>query len=240
VHYDPAYGYEIRHIVRDGIQRMYGDDGRDPNVMYYLTVYNEPILQPAEPENLDVDGVLRGIYLVSPADGEGPRAQILASGVAVPWALEAQQLLAQDWGVRAAVWSVTSWGELRRDGLAAEQHAFLHPDEEPRVPYLTAKLQGADGPFVATTDYDHLLADQVRQWIPGEYATLGADGFGFSDTRAAARRFFKIDGPSTVVRALEMLARRGAVPADVPVRAIEKYRLHDVNAGTSGNAGGDS
>jgi len=108
------------------------------------------------------------------------------------------------------------------------------------VPYLTAKLQGADGPFVATTDYDHLLADQVRQWIPGEYATLGADGFGFSDTRAAARRFFKIDGPSTTVRALEMLAAGGAVPADVPVRAIEKYRLHDVNAGTSGNAGGDS
>src|SRR5450756_2269553 len=119
------------------------------------SVYNEPILQPAEPENLDVDGVLRGIYLLSPADGEGPRAQILASGVAVPWALEAQQLLAQDWGVRAAVWSVTSWGELRRDGLAAEEHAFLYPGEEPQVPYLTAKLQGADGPFVATSDYAH-------------------------------------------------------------------------------------
>jgi len=240
VHYDPAYGYEIRHIVRDGIQRMYGDDGRDPNVMYYLTVYNEPILQPAEPADLDVDGVLRGIYLLSPADGDGPKAQILASGVGVPWALEAQQLLAQDWGVRAAVWSVTSWNELRRDGLAAEEHAFLYPSEEPRVAYLTAKLQEADGPFVATTDYSHLLADQVRQWIPGEYATLGADGFGFSDTRAAARRHFKIDGPSTAVRVLQMLARRGAVPADAPARAIEQYRLHDVNAGTSGNAGGAS
>ena len=240
VHYDPAYGYEIRHIVKDGIQRMYGDDGRDPDVMYYLTVYNEPIVQPAEPEDVDVEGILKGIHLVAPAQGDGPKAQILASGVAVPWALEAQQLLAEDWGVRAAVWSVTSWNELRREALAADNHAFLHPGEEVRTPYLTAKLQGAEGPFVATTDYDHLVADQVREWIPGRYATLGADGFGFSDTRAAARRHFKIDGPSTVVRVLQQLAREGQVGADVPAQAIERYRLHDVTAGTSGNAGGES
>jgi pyruvate dehydrogenase E1 component len=240
VHYDPAYGYEIRHIVKDGIQRMYGDDGRDPDVIYYLTVYNEPIVQPAEPEDVDVEGILKGIYLLKPAEGDGPRAQILASGVAVPWALEAQQLLADDWGVRAAVWSVTSWNELRRDALRAEQHAFLHPGEPEQVPYLTAKLQGAEGPFVATTDYDHLVTDQVRQWIPGRYATLGADGFGFSDTRAAARRHFKIDGPSTVVRVLQQLAREGKVAPDAPAQAIERYRLHDVTAGTSGNAGGDA
>jgi pyruvate dehydrogenase E1 component len=240
VHYDPAYGYEIRHIVRDGIQRMFGDDDRDPNVMYYLTVYNEPMVQPAEPEDVDVEGILKGIHLIAPAEGDGPRAQILASGVAVPWALEAQQLLADDWGVRAAVWSVTSWNELRREALAADQHAFLHPDEEARVPYLTATLQGAEGPFVATTDYDHLVADQVREWIPGRYATLGADGFGFSDTRAAARRHFKIDGPSTVVRVLQQLAREGKVAPEAPAQAIERYRLHDVTAGTSGNAGGES
>ena len=242
VHYDAAYGYELRHIVRDGIDRMYAEDngGRDRDVIYYLTVYNEPIVQPAEPEGVDVEGILKGIYLLSPAEGEGPRAQILASGVAVPWALEAQKLLAEDWGVRAAVWSVTSWNELRRDALAADEHAFLHPHEEPRVPYLTRKLAGAEGPFVATTDYDHLVADQVRAWVPGTYATLGADGFGFSDTRAAARRHFKIDGPSTVVRVLQQLARTGAVAPDAPAQAIERYRLYDVTAGTSGNTGGDS
>ncbi len=242
VHYDAAYGYELRHIVRDGIDRMYAPDngGRDRDVIYYLTVYNEPIVQPAEPEGLDVEGVLKGIYLLSPAEGDGPRAQILASGVAVPWALEAQKLLAEDWGVRAAVWSVTSWNELRRDALAADEQAFLHPGEEPRVPYLTTKLAGAEGPFVATTDYDHLVADQVRAWIPGPYATLGADGFGFSDTRAAARRHFKIDGPSTAVRVLQQLARSGAVAPEAPAQAIERYRLHDVTAGTSGNTGGDS
>lgn len=242
LHYDAAYGYELRHIVRDGIDRMYAPDngGRDRDVIYYLTVYNEPIVQPAEPEGLDVEGVLKGIYLLSPAEGDGPRAQILASGVAVPWALEAQKLLAEDWGVRAAVWSVTSWNELRRNALAADEQAFLHPGEEPRVPYLTTKLAGAEGPFVATTDYDHLVADQVRAWIPGPYATLGADGFGFSDTRAAARRHFKIDGPSTAVRVLQQLARSGAVAPEAPAQAIERYRLHDVTAGTSGNTGGDS
>ncbi len=240
VHYDPAYAYEIRHIVRDGLQRMYGDDPRDPNVMYYLTVYNEPMPQPAEPDDVDVEGILRGIHRVSVAEGDGPRAQILASGVGVPWAMEAQEILAADWGVRADVWSVTSWNELRRDGVAVDQHNFLHPEAERRVAYLTQKLQGAAGPFVATSDYNHLLADQIRAWVPGDYATLGADGFGFSDTRQAARRHFVIDGPSTAVKVLQMLARRGEVDHDAPAQAIERYRLLDVRAGSSGIAGGDA
>lgn len=240
--YDPAFGYEIRHIVKDGIERMYGpEDGRDPNVMYYLTVYNEPIQQPAEPEDVDVEGILKGIHRIAVAPaGEGPEAQILASGVAVPWALEAQELLQAHWGVRAAVWSVTSWSELRREALAAEEAAFLHPDQPVRTPYLTAKLSGAQGPFVATTDFDHLVPDQVRAWIPGTYATLGADGFGFSDTRAAARRYFKIDGPSTAVKVLQQLERAGQVAPGTTAQAIAKYDLHDVTKGTSGNAGGDA
>ena len=241
VQYDPAYGYEIRHIVRDGLQRMYGNDGRDPNVMYYLTVYNEPIVQPAEPEDVDVEGILRGIHRVAAApDGEGPQAQILASGVALAWAHEAAELLLHDFGVRAAVWSVTSWNELRRDALAAEKEAFLNPGATPRVPFVTAKLQGASGPFVATSDYDHLVPDQIRAWVPGDYAVLGADGFGFSDTRAAARRFFYIDGPSTACRVLYALERRGEVAPGTTAQAIAKYELHDVRKGASGNAGGEA
>ncbi|GAA1444150.1 pyruvate dehydrogenase (acetyl-transferring), homodimeric type [Leifsonia poae] len=240
VSYDPAYGYEIGHIVRNGLERMYGESHPNPNVMYYLTVYNEPIVQPAEPEGVDVDGIVRGIYKLRGNDVVGPKAQLLASGVSVPWALEAQHLLAQDWGVSADVWSVTSWSELRRDGLAAEEHNFLYPQQDTQVPYVTRKLEGAEGPFVAVTDYMHAVPDQIRQFVPGEFATLGADGFGFSDTRAAARRFFKIDGPSMVVRTLELLAARGQVDADAPARAIEKYLLHDVNAGTTGTAGGES
>ena len=240
VSYDAAYGYELGHIVRAGIERMYGGKHDDPNVMYYLTLYNEPIVQPAEPENFDVDGALRGIYHLRSATIDGPRAQLLASGVAVPWALEAQELLANDWGVSADVWSVTSWTELRRDGLAAAERGFLHPDEEPRVPYVTQKLSGSDGPFVAVSDYMHAVPDQIRQFVPGDYATLGADDFGFSDTRAAARRYFKIDGPSVVVRTLEALVKRGLVDRSVPAQAIEKYRLLDVTAGTTGSAGGES
>ena len=240
VSYDPAYGYEIAHIVRAGLDRMYGGNHPDPNVMYYLTVYNEPLVQPAEPADVDVDGIVRGIHRISVSEGEGPRAQIFASGVGVPWALEAQQLLREDWGVQADVWSVTSWAELRRDGLAADEYNFLHPGEEPRTAYLTEKLQGAAGPVVAVSDYMHAVQDQIRPWVPNRYATLGADGFGFSDTRAAARRFFKIDGPSVVVRTLQALAEEGAVDRSLAAQAIEKYRLHDVTAGTSGNAGGES
>ena len=242
VQYDPAFGFEIRHIMKDGIQRMYGpEDGRDKNVMYYLTVYNEPIQQPAEPEDVDVEGILKGIYKYADApEGDGPQAQILASGVGVPWALEAQELLAAHYGVRATVWSVTSWNELRRDALAADQDAFLNPEQQARVPYVTQKLQGAQGPFVATSDYDHLVPDQIRAWVPGDYATLGADGFGFSDTRAAARRYFKIDGPSVAVRVLQQLARRGEIAPHLVKDAIDRYELHDVSKGTSGNAGGDA
>ena len=241
--YDPAYAYEIRHIIRDGIERMYGDgsDGREQNVMYYLTVYNEPIVQPAEPEDVDVDGIIRGLHKVAEHDDEGgEKVQLLASGVGVPWALEAKKLLRQDWGVDAAVWSVTSWAELRRDGLEADKHNFLYPDETPKTAYLTEKLRGASGPFIATSDYDHLVVDQIRHWVPGEYHTLGADGFGFSDTRQAARRHYLIDSHSVAVRAIAALAEEGRYGKEHVAEAIEKYKLFDVNAGTSGSEGGDA
>jgi pyruvate dehydrogenase E1 component len=240
ISYDPAYGYEIAHIVRSGLERMYGGEHPDPNVMYYITVYNEPYVQPAEPEGVDVDGIIRGIHRISSGEGDGHRVQLLASGVGVPWALEAQKLLKDDWGVIADVWSVTSWNELRRDGLAADEHNFLHPQEERRTAYITDKLRDAPGPVIAVSDYMHAVQDQIRQWVPSRFASLGAEGFGFSDTRAAARRFFKIDGPSIVVRALQSLAEDGVIDAGLSGQAIERYRLDDVTAGTSGNAGGES
>jgi pyruvate dehydrogenase E1 component len=249
VHYDPAWAYEIAHIVQDGLHRMYGTDDSltddDRNVIYYLTVYNEPLPQPAEPEGLDREGLLKGMYLFRPADtseldDDAPRVQLLASGVAMPWALEAQELLAHDWKVAADVWSVTSWNELRRDGLRCDEHAFLHPEEEAAVPWVTQKLGEAPGPVVAVSDYMRAVQDQIRQWVPGDFASLGADGFGFSDTRPAARRYFHIDGPSVAVRALQSLAERGEVDRSVPGEAASRYRLGDVTAGSSGNEGGDA
>ena len=240
ISYDPAFGYEIGHIIRGGIERMYGGQHPDPNVIYYITVYNEPYVQPAEPENVDVDGILRGMHKVSTNENSGRKAQILASGVAVPWAYEAQQLLQNDWGVSADIWSVTSWTELRRDGLARDERQFLYPNENVAPAYVTEKLQGSEGPVLAVSDYMHAVQDQIRPWVPSDFATLGADGFGFSDTRAAARRFFKIDGPSIAVRVLEQLVARGEIDPSVPQMAIDRYKLHDVTAGTSGNAGGES
>ena len=238
--YDAAYGYEIGHIVRSGIERMYGGQHPDPNVMYYLTVYNEPYVQPAEPENVDVNGIVRGIHKISTNERAGRKAQILASGVAVPWAYEAQQLLQNDWGVSADIWSVTSWTELRRDGLVCDEAKFLNPSLPAPKAFVTSQLEGSEGPFLGVSDFMHAVQDQIRPWVPGDYATLGAEGFGFSDTRAAARRFFKIDGPSIVVRVLEQLVERGEMDPSVPQMAIDRYRLHDVNAGTSGSTGGEN
>ena len=242
VTYDPGYAYEIRHIVRDALERWYGpDSGRNRDVMYYLTVYNEPIRQPAEPEDVDVEGIVRGIHRLAAAPvGSGPQVTLMASGVALPWIERARRLLAEDWGVRASTWSVTSWVELRRQALEAERENFLDPVGRPRVPYLTARLSGEPGPFVATSDFDHLVADQIRAWVPGRYHTLGADGFGFSDTRAAARRHYLIDAHCVVVKALQALAEEGVLDRSVVAQAVRRYDLRNVHAGASGAQGGDA
>ncbi|MFN8098013.1 MAG: pyruvate dehydrogenase (acetyl-transferring), homodimeric type [Dermatophilaceae bacterium] len=246
VAYDPAFSFEIAHIMRSGLERMFGEvgDGDDKNVIYYITLYNEPMVQPKEPDGIDVAGLVQGMYLYQAGDGEGrqdaPKAQLLASGVGVPWVVEAQQLLRDDWGVVADVWSVTSWSELRREAMRVDESRFLHPEVEVDDPFVTRMLKDRPGPVVAVSDYMRAVQDQIAQWVPGDYHSLGADGFGFSDTRQAARRFFHIDGPSVVVRTLQALAARGEIDASVPGQAAEKYRLLDVTAGASGNAGGDS
>ncbi|MDN5771443.1 MAG: pyruvate dehydrogenase (acetyl-transferring), homodimeric type [Microlunatus sp.] len=238
--YDPAYGYEIAYIVEAGLEQMYGPDSTDRNWMYYLTVYNEPMLHPAEPDDVDAEGIVKGIHRLHSGGDSGPKVQLLGSGVSVPWALEAASILESEWGVSADVWSVTSWVELRRDGLDAEKHNFLYPDEQAQVPYVTRKLADAEGPIIASTDYMSAVPDQIRQFLPNAFATLGADDHGFSDTRAAARRFFHIDVHSMVVRALQELAAAGDVPSSASKEAAEKYQLLDVNAGTTGNVGGDA
>ncbi|MEC4573610.1 pyruvate dehydrogenase (acetyl-transferring), homodimeric type [Streptomyces virginiae] len=238
VAYDPAYGYEIAHIVQDGLRRMYGPEAED--VFYYLTVYNEPIQHPAEPADVDVDGILKGIHRVSRGDSGTVPAQIMASGVAVPWALEAQRILAEEWNVRADVWSATSWNELRREAVEVEEHNLLHPEEEQQVPYVTRKLSGAEGPFVAVSDWMRSVPDQISRWVPGAYTSLGADGFGFADTRGAARRFFHIDAQSVVLATLTELAKAGKVDRSALKQAVDKYRLLDVAAADPGAAGGDA
>ncbi|WTO11638.1 pyruvate dehydrogenase (acetyl-transferring), homodimeric type [Micromonospora sp. NBC_00617] len=239
VAYDAAFAFELAHIMENGLHRMYGD--AQENVFYYLTVYNEPILQPAEPAGVDVEGLLKGIYRYSPAPQvDGPKANVLASGTGMQWALKAQQLLAQDWGVAADVWSVTSWTELRRDAVETEEYNLLNPGAEAKVPYIAQKLADADGPKVAVSDWMRAVPDLIARWVPGDYTSLGTDGFGMSDTRHALRRHFHVDAESIVVATLRQLARSGAVPATVPAEAAKKYAIDDVNAAPVGETGGDS
>ncbi len=242
VAYDPAFSFEIAHIVRDGLRRMYGPNAE--NVFYYMTIYNEPISQPAEPEGLDVEGLLRGIYRFAAApvtaDSTRPRAQLLASGVALPWALEAQRLLDEEWGVDADVWSVTSWNELRRDAVECEEANLVNPSNSPRVPHVTSQLAEAPGPVVAVSDWMRGVPDQIARWVPGDYTSLGAEGFGFADTRGAARRYFHIDAQSIVVAVLAQLAQRGEVKPEAQRLAIERYQLNDVRAAGVGIVGGDA
>jgi pyruvate dehydrogenase E1 component len=204
--YDPAFAYEIAIIVQDGIRRMYQ---LQEDRFYYLTLYNENYPMPAMPEGLNPDGVLKGIYRFQAAPEGKPVVQLFGSGPILNEAVRAQKVLADQYGVAADVWSVTSYNELRRDALAAERWNRLHPDQAPRVPYIVEALQGAEGPIVAATDYMKVVADQVAPWLPGRMETLGTDGFGRSDNREYLRRHFEVNAESIATAALSRLARDG-------------------------------
>jgi pyruvate dehydrogenase E1 component len=236
VAYDPAFAYEVGHIFKDGLRRMYGENSE--NIYYYMTVYNEPYMQPAEPDNLDIDGLLKGIYLYSGVSRQRKKnAQILASGVGVNWALKAQKLLAEDWGVAASVWSVTSWNELRRDGLEVDRHNMLNPKNK-KTAYVADKLRGTEGPVIAVSDFMRAVQDQISPWISNAFHSLGTDGFGLSDTRGALRRHFKVDAESIAVATLAELAKAGEVKESVVQEAIDKYRIFDVRSADAGNTEG--
>ncbi|AEF35654.1 pyruvate dehydrogenase E1 component AceE [Mycolicibacter sinensis] len=232
VSYDPAFAFEVAHIIESGLQRMFGENPE--NVYFYVTLYNEPYIQPAEPDGFDAEdvaGLLRGIYRYQKAaEPKSHAAQILASGVSMPEALRAAELLAADWDVAADVWSVTSWGELNRDGVALERERLRHPERPAGEPYVTRALADAAGPVVAVSDWMRAVPEQIRPWVPGTFVTLGTDGFGFSDTRTAARRYFNTDAESVAVAVLAALARDGAIDASIPATAADRYQIDDVMA----------
>jgi pyruvate dehydrogenase E1 component len=236
ISYDPAFGYELGHIVKDGLNRMYGENSE--NVYYYLTVYNEPYQQPAEPENLDVQGLLKGIYLLKkPIKRRRKQVAILASGVSVNWALKAQKLLNDDFKVAASIYSVTSWNELRRDGLTVDRHNLLNPGKK-LTAFITKQLKREKGPVIAVSDFMRSVQDQIAPWVSQPFYSLGTDGFGLSDTRGALRRHFKVDAESIAVAALSQLADEGVISKRQVKKAIEKYQINDVKAADAGNTEG--
>jgi pyruvate dehydrogenase E1 component len=219
--YDPTYSYEVAVLVQDGLRRM-AAEGED--VFYYLTVLNENYVHPAMPEGAE-EGIVRGMHRVREGHGDGPRVQLMGSGAILREVLAGAELLEQDNGVAADVWSVTSFTELRRDGQEAERWSRLHPGEERRVPYVERCLEGHDGPVVAATDYMRAFADGIRPFVPRPYTVLGTDGFGRSDYRVALRRFFEVDRHHVAVAALSTLAADGSVGPATVAKAIERYDI---------------
>lgn len=229
VSYDPAFAYEIAYIVCDGIDRMYGPE-RGEDVIYYLTIYNEPTSQPAVPEDLDVEGLLGGIYRFRKAEGD-KHVNLLASGIGMQEALRAADIL-EDYGVASSIYSVTSWNELARDGHERDTERLHNPAEEVDDAFVTRQLSDTDGPFIAVTDFQRAVPEQIRKWVPGDYTVLGTDGYGFSDTRPAARRYFNSDGESVAVAALSALARAGKLDMNVAQEAAEELQITDPTATT--------
>jgi pyruvate dehydrogenase E1 component len=222
VAYDPTFGYELAVIVQDGLRRMYAEQ---EDVFYYLTVMNENYAHPAMPEGAE-EGILRGMYLLREAGGDGgsPRVQLMGSGTILREVLAGADLLRDDFGVAADVWSVTSFTELHRDGMAAERWSRMHPAEEPRASYVEQCLAGRDGPAVASTDYVRTFGEQIRPYVKGRrYEVLGTDGFGRSDYRVKLRRFFEVDRHHVAIAALRVLADEGEIDRAKVGEAIERY-----------------
>ena len=224
--YDPAYAYELAVIIQNGLKRMYVDN---ESVFYYLSIYNETYQMPAMPDGVE-KGILRGMYLLREAPPSAKskkdalKVQLLGSGTILREVIAGAELLEKDYGVSADIWSVTSFNQLRRDGLDTQRWNTLHPTETPRVSYVAECLKDRNGPVVAATDYMKAYADQIRAFLPTpHYAVLGTDGFGRSDTRRALRRHFEVDRHYVAVAALNALAEQELLPRAKVADAIKRY-----------------
>jgi pyruvate dehydrogenase E1 component len=226
VAYDPAFAFELAVILRDGIRRMYQDVTED--VFYYITLYNDNYAMLPMPEGAE-EGILRGMYKLKaspvPAKGKASKVHLLGSGPILPYALRAQTLLAEKYGVAADVWSVTSYRELRRDALDVERWNMLHPEQAPRRSYLERVLAQEPGVYVAASDYMRAVPEMIQRWVPGGLYPLGTDGFGRSETRAKLRRHFEVDAESITLAALSQLARRGEVKPAAVQQAIQQLGI---------------
>lgn len=220
VAYDPCFSYELAVIIQDGLRRMYQEG---ESIFYYVTVMNENYTHPDMPAGAR-EGIVKGMYKLKDA-GESAQAQILASGTILREAIVAAELLEQDFGVKTNVWSVTSFTELRRDGLDKQRWNLLHPDQPPRVSYVEDCLAGTQGPVIAASDYIKMLADQIRPFVPRSYTVLGTDGFGRSDRRSELRRFFEVDRHYIAYTTLKALADEGSVAISTLAEAMGKYGI---------------
>ena len=223
ISYDPTFSYEVAVIVHDGLRRMYVEQ---EDVYYYLTVMNENYTHPAMPQRKGIEEeILKGMYLLKAGEKGDKKVQLMGSGVILNEVIKGAELLKNDFGVDADIWSVPSFNLLHRDAIEVERYNRLHPLEEAKQPFVTRQLQGYEGPVIASTDYIRSFADRIRAYIPNNYHVLGTDGFGRSDSRANLRDFFEVDSRHVAVAALSALAEQGKVGKEVVQQAIEKYGI---------------
>lgn len=221
VSYDPTFGYELVVIIQEGMRRMVQNQ---EDVYYYITLMNENYSHPEMPKGTET-GILKGMYAFSKSKAKGPKVQLMGSGVILREVIAAAELLEKDWGVSPDVWSVTSFTELRREGLDAERWNMLNPEKKPRLSYVAECLAKSEGPVISSTDYMKSFADQIRNFVPQRFVSLGTDGYGRSDSREALRSFFEVDRYYVVLAALKALADEGGLPASKATEAIKKYKI---------------
>ncbi|WP_174875027.1 pyruvate dehydrogenase (acetyl-transferring), homodimeric type [Vogesella oryzae] len=222
ISYDPTFSYELAVILQDGLRRMYVEQ---EDVFYYITLMNENYTHPAMPQGAE-DGILKGMYLFKDGGDAAVKVQLMGSGTILREVIAAADLLRNDFGIASDIWSVTSFNQLRRDGMEASRHNLLNPVGEQRQSFVEQQLSGRSGPVIAATDYIRNYADQIREYVPGRYVVLGTDGFGRSDSRAKLREFFEVDRYYVAVAALSALAREGKIEASRVAEAIAKYGIN--------------
>ncbi|MDH5784526.1 MAG: pyruvate dehydrogenase (acetyl-transferring), homodimeric type [Chromatiales bacterium] len=221
VSYDPTFSYELAVIVQDGLRRMYAEQ---ENVFYYVTTMNENYTHPAMPKGSE-EGIIKGMYLFKSGGKKRKKVQLMGSGTIFREVIAAAEMLDEEWGVDADIWSATSFNELAREARDVERWNRLHPLADKKVAYVEQCLTGRRGPVIAATDYIRSYADQVRKWVPADYTVLGTDGFGRSDTRAQLRKHFEVNRYHVVIAALSALADAGDLPAGKVAEAIKKYGI---------------
>lgn len=220
--YDPTYAYELAVIIQHGLYRMYE---KMDNVFYYITLMNENYQQPDMPKGAE-QGIIKGMYLLKESSKKAKmHVQLLGSGTILREVIKAAEMLEKDYSITSSLWSVTSFNELRRDGLAVERYNAMHPQKKPRESYVFSQLKKAEGPVIAATDYIRLHADQIRAYVPQTYVTLGTDGYGRSDTRERLRHFFEVDAKFIVLAALNALVKEGSIDASKIMDAMERYAI---------------
>lgn len=222
VSYDPTYAYELAVIIQNGLYRMYE---KMDSVFYYITVMNENYIQPDMPEGVE-EGIIKGMYVLKECQKKSKNhVQLMGCGTILREVIKAAQMLEEDYSVTSDIWSVTSFNELRRDGLSVERYNTLHPEEQPKETYVASQLKNRIGPVIAATDYMRIYADQIRPFISKRYVTLGTDGFGRSDTRAQLRHFFEVDAKYIVLATLNALVAEGVLERAIVTDAIKRYGI---------------